>query len=428
MAAEDTALRVDVAVVGAGLAGLAAARHLRRAGKSVFVAEARDEVGGRARSRDLDGSVADFGGEWIGRAHRRMHRLVRELGLDVEPARHVGYPMVWRLPGRRARRRLPPPGTWLGLVRAFSSLAWLSRRIDSDAPWRSSRAAELDRRSVAEWLDERRLDGGSRYLLERLVGSLARENLDSMSLLHLLWLLRIAGGPWRSMTAVFQWRISQGAQQVAARMAAPLGDVVRLNTPVSRITQRANGAEVRAGNLTVDAERVIVAIPVTQLPRVVFDPPLPPDLARLAELHIDAGTKVIALLPRGHSVRHNTVLGGDVLWGAWRRGDRVTGFCPATGTAIDDDVLLADLAEAFGVQPHQLRCPTVVRWAEQDYIEGCDAVFAPGEVCAVGPLLSKGHGVIEFAGAERSSWPDNMEGAVRSGERAAAKTLSALTV
>lgn len=247
-----------------------------------------------------------------------------------------------------------------------------------------------------------------------------------MSLLHLLWLLRIAGGPWRSLTATFQWRISQGAQQVAVRMAAPLGDAVRLNTPVSRITQHANDADVQAGSLTVHAKRVVVAIPVTQLPRIEFDPPLPPDLERLAELHIDAGTKVIALLPRGHSVRHNTVVGGEVLRGAWRRGDRVTGFLPATGTAIDDDVLVADLAQAFGVQPQQLRCPTVLRWAEQDHIEGCDAVFAPGEVCACGPLLTKRHGVIEFAGAERSSWPDNMEGAVRSGERAAVQTLSAL--
>jgi monoamine oxidase len=154
---------------------------------------------------------------------------------------------------------------------------------------------------------------------------------------------------------------------------------------------------------------------------------LPSELTRLQDLHIDAGTKVIALLPQGHSVRHNTVLGGDVLWGAWRRGDRVTGFVPTVETAIPDDALVADLAQAFGVQPHQLRAPTVLRWADEHHIEGCDAVFAPGEVCALGPLMTRRHGLIEFAGAERSSWPDNMEGAVRSGEQAATRTLAALT-
>jgi monoamine oxidase len=426
MRIDGTPSTVDVAVVGAGLAGLAASRALQSAGVSVLVAEAREEVGGRARSRDLDGSTADFGGEWIGRAHRRVCRLVRELDLDVEPARNVGRPIHRRLPGRSSHGRLPPVRTWPGLVRAIGHAAWHSRGIDPEAPWLAPSSAELDGRSVAGWLDDLGINAESRYLLERLIGSLACPDLESMSLLHLLWLLRIAGGPLRSMNAVFQWRISQGAQQVARRLAAPLGEAIRLNTPVERISQNAATATVQAGDLAVQAKRVIVAVPVTQLAKIHFDPPLPPDLARLTELHVDAGTKVIALLPRGHSVRHNTVLGGETLWGGWRRGDRVTGFVPSAGAGATDDALVADLASAFDVRPDQLRSPTVLRWADQQYIEGCDAVFAPGEVCAVGPLMNRPHGLIEFAGAERSSWPDNMEGAVRSGELAARCTLAAL--
>ncbi|BBZ10640.1 flavin monoamine oxidase family protein [Mycobacterium branderi] len=422
----STPSTVDVVVVGAGLAGLAAARELRRAGKRVLVVEARDEVGGRARSRELDGSVADFGGEWIGRAHRRMYALVRELGLQVEPARNVGHPIRWRLPGRSTRGRLPPARTWFGLTRAIGYAAWQSRGIDPEAPWTAKRAAEFDSRSVAGWLDNLGIDAESRYLLERLVGSLACQTLDSMSLLHLLWLLRIAGGPLRSLNATFQWRISQGAQQVACRLAAPLGDAVHLQTPVERISQDAGSVTVEATELAVRARRVIAAVPVTRLPAIDFDPPLPPDLARLSDLHIGAGTKVIALLPHGHSVRHNTVLGGEVLWGGWRRGDRVTGFVPAHAADATDDALVADLAGAFGVRPDQLRLPTVLRWADQQHIGGCDAVFAPGEVRALGPLMNRPHGLVEFAGAERSSWPDNMEGAVRSGELAARRTLAAL--
>lgn len=424
MGSKATLPPVDVAVVGAGLAGLTAAGAVQRAGRSVVVVEARDEVGGRARSRELDGLTADYGGEWIGRAHRRMHRLVRDLGLDVEPAANIGRRIRWRLPNRSTTGRLPPPRTWLGLARAIGRAAWQSRGIDPEAPWTARRAGELDDRSVAGWLDEIGLHAEARYLLERLIGSLACQSLDSMSLLHLLWLLRIAGGPVRSLNATFQWRISQGAQQVARGLAEPLA--VRLNTPIERINQDGDTATIHATELSVRAKRVIVAVPVTQLPRISFDPPLPPDLQRLSDLHIGPGTKVIAVLAHGHSVRHNTVLGGDILWGGWRRGDRVTGFVPPAGADATDDALVADLASAFDVRPDQLRSATVVRWTDEPHIGGCDAVFAPGEVCALGPLLARPHGLLEFAGAERSSWPDNMEGAVRSGERAAHRTLTAL--
>jgi monoamine oxidase len=91
---------------------------------------------------------------------------------------------------------------------------------------------------------------------------------------------------------------------------------------------------------------------------------------------------------------------------------------------VPDAALVDDLARAFYVTPAQLRSPTVFRWADQEYIRGCDMFFAPGQVCSLGPLMALPHGLIEFAGVERSSWPDNIEGAIRSGERAARAVLT----
>jgi monoamine oxidase len=65
------------------------------------------------------------------------------------------------------------------------------------------------------------------------------------------------------------------------------------------------------------------------------------------------------------------------------------------------------------------RSPTVFRWADEEHIPGCDLAFAPGDVYRFGPWLTKPHGRLHFAGTERSSWPNNMEGALESGERAA---------
>ena len=77
----------DVVVLGAGLAGLAAARDLARGGADVVVLEARDRVGGRVEAATLaDGRRVQLGGEVIGHAHVAYRELAGELGLTIEPS------------------------------------------------------------------------------------------------------------------------------------------------------------------------------------------------------------------------------------------------------------------------------------------------------------------------------------------------------
>jgi len=89
---------VDVAVVGAGLAGLVAARELRRAGKSVVVLEARDRVGGRVLNADIgDGKVVEVGGQWAGPTQTRVLALARELGIETFATHTHGENLIeWR--------------------------------------------------------------------------------------------------------------------------------------------------------------------------------------------------------------------------------------------------------------------------------------------------------------------------------------------
>jgi len=76
------------------------------------------------------------------------------------------------------------------------------------------------------------------------------------------------------------------------------------------------------------------------------------------------------------------------------------------------------------VGPHELRDPEILRWSERAYIPGGDLGFRPGQLTSLAPLLVGSHGRVAFAGAERSSWPNNMEGAVMSGQRVAAATAA----
>ena len=102
----DASQTVDVAVVGAGLAGLTAARDLIAAGHSVVVVEARDRVGGRILNEPIgDGKVVEVGGQWIGPTQDRMAALARDMGVETFPTYAAG-----REPERVARQDAPLQG------------------------------------------------------------------------------------------------------------------------------------------------------------------------------------------------------------------------------------------------------------------------------------------------------------------------------
>ena len=101
-------IEADVAVVGAGIAGLVAARELVTAGKEVVVLEARDRVGGRVLNHTLsDGTVVELGGQWIGPTQLRMAKLTAELGLETFPTYNTGEHLL-RLRDKPIRYRTRP--------------------------------------------------------------------------------------------------------------------------------------------------------------------------------------------------------------------------------------------------------------------------------------------------------------------------------
>ncbi len=408
---------LDVAVVGAGLAGLTAAHALEEAGHRVAVLEARGEVGGRTRSRLIDGCVVELGGTFLNPMQWRLANLARTLGLTVKPAGLWGAPIQWHTDQSTRTAPLPPlaPRQAVKLVEAGRAARRLARWVDPEAPWRSPAAGDLDGVSVAQWLDRQDLDGTARWLLATGIGGYASHPIDQLSLLEFLWWIARYRSTVRGLRTGSSHHIIEGAQQVCMRLADRVTGEVRLNTPVDAIHQDAKVELYANGARVCAARRAIVTAPLPVLDRIDFSPPLDADQQQLVtSLRYGRLTKVAGAARAPIRLRRRASIGGGALVFTARISNQLAGYSlhdPWDSTLGDPGAALAD---DYGLDPDQINA-TFFQWSQEQFAGGSYVAFAPGQITRHGPHLRRAHGLVHFAGAERSSMPQQMEGAVESG-------------
>ncbi|MFL5882767.1 MAG: flavin monoamine oxidase family protein, partial [Actinomycetota bacterium] len=273
----------DVVVVGAGLAGLTAARRLVDAGAEVVVLEARDRVGGRTLTLPAaDGTPIDHGGQWIGPTQDRIAALAERLGVTTYPSYERGLNTEFR--DGRAHRfdgQLPDGGDPVSAVamgQAIRELDAMAARVPLEAPWIAEDALAWDSQTVETWLQTRVTAGRARIWLRAAIrGTMAAEARD-LSLLHTLFVIRSAGGLARLIATAGgaqERRFHQGAQAISIRLAESLGDRVVLGAPAQVVRHGDGGVEVEANGRSVAAGRAIVAVPPAIAGRIVYRPAMP---------------------------------------------------------------------------------------------------------------------------------------------------------
>ncbi|MCB9628218.1 MAG: flavin monoamine oxidase family protein [Sandaracinaceae bacterium] len=443
------ALDADVIVVGGGLSGLQAARRLVAKGQRVIVLEARDQVGGRTKTVEVNGHRFDVGGQWTGPGQPRMYALIKELGLETTPTYAIGK-RILDLRGRISTYSgmIPRVNPWTLIVAQIGiwKIDRLCAQVPKDNPWDCPRALEWDGMTALDWAKRNLRDESVIAMVNGAVRVIFGTDLANLSFLHFLHYLHSGGGFAKLIEShdgqQDSWVVG-GAQQLCTGMV-PLAGTVHTSAPVRKITQDSQGVSVVSDVGTFTAKRVVVTVPIALADRIQYEPPLPTMRDQMTQrCGMGATIKVLALYESsfwrdagysGESVStdlgtitfDDTTPGGQAALLMFVTGSPARGWSERPAEERRRFVL-DTLVRYFG---EQARNPTHYLendWAAEPFVLGAPiATFPPGTLSAFGPALRAPVGRIHWAGTETALDSTGfMEGALESGDRVAAEVLAA---
>ena len=447
-------VETEVAVVGAGIAGLIAASRLADRGVDVVVLEARDRVGGRVWNTEIGGEANELGGQWVAPYQSAMHALLDDLGLELFPSFRDGAHVYIDPSGRSHRYEGHDAPLGAESERAFAEaetkLDALAKELDPEAPWAHPDARELDSITFEAWLRRGVADPIAQDLLRSwLAGGFLAKPAHTFSLLQGLWMIAGAGGTFELFEPdqCLAARVVGGSQLIPMRLAERLGDRVLLEAPARDIRWSDGGVEIGAESATVRARAAIIAVPPNLTDAIRFRPALPAWRQRLSQsLSQGSINKVLAVYER--PFWRDEGLSGQGFAPYELVRELYDNSPPSASAGVLVTFLAGENAEhadrmsgadrratvldgmAKYVGPRALKPVDVIEtdWSAQEWTRGAYGTsFGVGGLTRHGEDLRRPVGPIHWACTDIAGVGHiHMEGAVRSGERAAKACLEAV--
>ena len=452
--------RVEVAIVGAGLAGLTAARELTKAGHEVCVLEARDRVGGRTLNHRVSkGVIAEAGGEYIGPTQTHIAALAKQVGVKTFKTYNAGNDLLYargQLSQYPATGLPPDPDVQQAVLAAITELDKMSAEVPLKAPWKAKRAAQWDSMTLADWAKANVTTPLGQQSLISAANAIWGADPGQMSLLYVLAYIAASGDEKHKGSFVRlvttgggaqDERFVGGSQLVSEKLAHKLGHRVVLHSPVRSIHQHGNGVTVTSDRLVVHAKQVIVAIPPVLLSRIHFSPDVPRMRRNLAKRIIpghlikweavydrpfwrDSGLSGQVISDTGpvRSTFDNSPPSGKpgILFG-FIGGTEADAVAKLSASARRS-VVLGQFVTYFGQQAGMPTGDFEMDWTTEAWTRGCPVGYTrPGTLRRYGPALRVPFKRVHWAGTEVATfWSGYMDGAVRSGQTAAREVERAL--
>jgi len=286
----------DVAVIGAGMCGIIAARDLVRAGKSVIIVEAKEKVGGRVKTviNEEDGSILEFGATWIGPGQENMFDLCIEHGIPTfrQPCEGINLQKVQGEHGEY--NGSVPPLPFFSLLDLQQSILRTDHQAKSLKELTLEEKIILDNMSTTEYMDSLLYTKAGKSFYASMARSLSCVEANDIS--AYVWLESTQGdlvGAVEIENGAQQDRISGGVCQIPERILSSIRDSidVRFSCPIRKVVTLENGMiqaesyqrSSKSDGNTIDestrevvftAKNCIIAVPPLVTSNIEFDPPL----------------------------------------------------------------------------------------------------------------------------------------------------------